>query len=105
MIQHTMFVQFTAPIPEHDLKQYLADLETAAKGTGVLQTFAAQRHIPVPGEEKIPAFIATAVVQLGTADLEALGTLFAAPEVGEVFDTWRARYPFKAAWANHEALA
>ncbi|MEU6120208.1 hypothetical protein ABZ840_37400 [Streptomyces sp. NPDC047117] len=105
MMQHTMFVQFTEPIPDADLNQYLADLEKAAKGTGILQTFAAQRHIPVPGEEQIPAFIATAVVQLGAADVEALGTLFAAPEVGEVFDTWRTRYPFKAAWANHEALA
>ncbi|MFC8125767.1 hypothetical protein ACFQ7F_19820 [Streptomyces sp. NPDC056486] len=105
MMQHTMFVQFTEPIPDPDLNQYLADLEKAAKGTGVLQTFAAQRHIPVPGEEEIPAFIATVVVQLGAADVEALGTVFAAPEVGEVFDTWRTRYPFKAAWANHEALA
>ncbi|MGS2589300.1 hypothetical protein [Streptomyces hebeiensis] len=105
MIHHTMFVQFTEPIPDADLNQYFADLEKATRGTGVLQTFAAQRHIPVPGEEQIPAFIATAVVQLGAADVEALGTLFAAPEVGEVFDTWRTRYPFKAAWANHETLA
>lgn len=105
MIQHTMFVQFTEPIPVTDLNQYLADLEEAARGTGVLRTFAAQHHIPVPGEEQIPAFIATVVVQLGVADVEALGTVFAAPEVGEVFDTWRTRYPFKAAWANHEALA
>lgn len=104
MLNHTMFVQFTEPIPETDLEQYLTDLEEATKGTGVLRTFAAQRHIRVPGEEQIPAFIATAVIQLGVADLEALGTLFAAPEVSEVFDTWRTRYPFNAAWANHEAL-
>ncbi|MCZ0971011.1 hypothetical protein O1L55_04940 [Streptomyces albulus] len=105
MINHTMFVQFTEPIPDTDLDQYLADVETAAKNTGSLLTFAARRHIRVPGEEQIPAFIATAVVQLGVADLEALGTLFASPEVDEVFDTWRARHPYKAAWANHETLA
>ncbi|MFE1316373.1 hypothetical protein [Kitasatospora phosalacinea] len=105
MIQHTMFVQFTEPIPDTDLNQYLADLEEAARSTGVLQAFATQRHVPVPGEEQIPAFIATAVVQLTAADLEALGTLFAAPEVSEVFDTWRTRHPFKAAWANHAALS
>lgn len=65
----------------------------------------ARRHIRVPGEEQIPALIATAVIQLGVTDLEALGALFASPEVEEVFGTWRARYPSKAAWANHETLA
>ncbi|GLW70996.1 hypothetical protein Kpho02_32950 [Kitasatospora phosalacinea] len=104
-MQHTMFVKFTEPIPDAELDQYLADLERAAEGTGVLRTFAARRHVPVPGEEQIPAFVATVVVQLGVADLAALGTVFAAPEVGEVFDAWRARHPFEAAWANHAPLA
>lgn len=34
-----------------------------------------------------------------------LGALFASPGITEVFDTWRTRYPYKAAWVNHEALA
>jgi hypothetical protein len=105
MINHTLFVQFTEPIPDNDLDQYLADIEEASKGTGVLLSFAAQRHLPVPGEESIPAFIGTVVIQLGVADLDALGTLFTAPAVEEVFDAWRARYPYKAAWVNHKALA
>ncbi|MCQ4045646.1 hypothetical protein ACFOSC_00135 [Streptantibioticus rubrisoli] len=105
MINHTLFVQFTEPIPDSDLDQYVADVEKATKSTGSLLTFTAQRHIRVPGEEQIPAFIATVVIQLGLADLESLGTLFASPEVTEVFDTWRTRHPYKAAWANHETLA
>ncbi|MFJ5680840.1 hypothetical protein [Streptomyces sp. NPDC093097] len=105
MINHTLLVQFTEPIPDTALDQYLADVEKATKNTGSLLTFAAQRHIPVPGEEKIPAFIATVVLQLGVADQQTLETLFASPEVDEVFDTWRTRYPYKAAWANHETLA
>ncbi|NEW76517.1 hypothetical protein [Streptomyces rhizosphaericus] len=105
MINHTMFVQFTEPIPDADLDQYLADVEKATKNTGSLLTFAAQRHLRVPGEEQIPGFIATVVIQLGVTDLEALGALFVSPEVEAVFDTWRTRYPYKAAWANHETLA
>jgi hypothetical protein len=104
MINHTMLVQFTDEIPDAELEQFLADIEKATKATGALQSFAAQRHIRVPGEESIPAFIATVVVQLGVADVDAFAALLGDPAVGEVFDTWRARRPFNVAWANHEAL-
>ena len=105
MIYHTMLVQFTDEIPGAELDQFLGDIEKTTDATGALQSFAAQRHIPVPGEEEIPALIATVVVQLGVADLAAFGTLFADPAVGAVFDTWRARHPFNVAWVNHEPLA
>ncbi|MDH6622635.1 acyl carrier protein phosphodiesterase [Streptomyces sp. LBL] len=51
MINHTLLVQFTEPVPDADLDQYLADIEKAANDTGSLLSFAAQRHIRVPGEE------------------------------------------------------
>lgn len=105
MINHTLLVHFNDGIPDAELDEYIADIEKATKDTGVLLSFAAQRHTPVPGEEEIPAFIATVVVQLGVADLDALGTLFTAAEVDEVFDTWRARHPYTVAWVNHEPLA
>jgi hypothetical protein len=104
MINHTMLVRFDQPVPDADLDQYLADIEKAARDTGALHSFAARRHLPVPGEEQIPGFIATIVVQLGLADLGALATLFAAPAVGEVFDRWRARHSYQVAWVNHEPL-
>ena len=105
MINHTLLVQFTDPIPDDDLDQCLADIEKATKNTGSLLSFAARRHIRIPGEESIPALIGTVVIQLGVADLDALASLFTSPAVDEVFDTWRARYPYKTAWVNHEALA
>ncbi|HUN38336.1 MAG TPA: hypothetical protein VMU95_40615 [Trebonia sp.] len=105
MINHTMLVKFTGEIPDAELEQFLADLEKTTKATGALQSFAAQRHIRVPGEESIPAFIGTVVVQLVIADVDAFGTLLGDPAVGEVFDTWRGRHPFDVAWVNHEALA
>ena len=105
MINHTLLIQFTDPIPDTDLDQFLKDIEKATRETGALRSCAAQRHIPVPGEEQIPAFIATAVVQLGIADLDALGALFAASAVDEVFHTWRGRHPYKTAWVNHAPLA
>ncbi len=105
MIYHTLLVQFTNEIPGADLDQYLADVEKATNDTGVLESFAAQKHVRVQGEEAIPAFIATVIIQLGVADLDALATLFSAPAVDEVFDTWRTRQPYSAAWANHQALA
>ena len=105
MISHTMLVRFADEIPDAELEQFLTDIEKTSKATGALQSFAAQRHIPVPGEESIPAFIASVVVKLGVADVDALAVVFEAPAVGEVFATWRARRPFDVAWVNHKALA
>jgi hypothetical protein len=105
MINHTMIVSFDRPLPDAELDQYLADIEKALLDTGLAQSVATRRHIPVPGEEAIPALIATAIVQVSVADLDALGKAFAAPGIGEVIEHWQARYPYKVGWANHEAWA
>lgn len=105
MITHTMFVRFTDEIPDEQLDQFLADIKKATEATGVVRSFAARRHLSVPGEETIPAFIGTVVVQLGVAELDAFATLFGEPAVGAAFDTWRGSNPFTVAWVNHEALA
>ncbi|HET9168692.1 MAG TPA: hypothetical protein VFN97_04620 [Actinospica sp.] len=104
MINHTMLVKFADSIPDAELDQFLGDIEGATKATGVLESFAARRHIRVPGEEQIPAFIASVVVQLRVADVAAFGALLSDPAVGEVFDVWRGRRPFEVAWVNHEVL-
>jgi hypothetical protein len=104
MINHTMIVSFEQPVPDAELDQYLADLERVIVATGVVQSFAAGRHIAVPGEEEIPALIATVIVQIAVADTEALGKAFAAPGIGEVIEHWQARYPYRVGWANHEPL-
>ncbi|MCG0288186.1 hypothetical protein [Streptomyces sp. PSAA01] len=105
MIQHTMIVSFDQPLPDTDLDQYLADIERAMLDTGFVQSVAARRHLPVPGEEAIPALIATAIVQFGVADIDALAKGFAAPGLHEVIHRWQSRHPYKVAWANHEPLA
>jgi hypothetical protein len=105
MISHTMLVAFTDPISDEDLARFAADLETLMQATGLVQSFAVRRHIAIPGEEAIPAFIATAVLQFGVADVAALGALFAAPGIDEVIDTWQEDHPYKVAWVNHQALA
>lgn len=102
MISHTMLVSFDDPIPPADLDQFLVDIEAAMKATGVVERFSSQHHIRVPGEEAIPAFIATAVLQFGVADQDALATLFAAPAAGEIIHRWQAQRPYKVAWVNHE---
>ncbi|MFF1461978.1 hypothetical protein [Streptomyces sp. NPDC058330] len=79
MITHTMLVSFADPISDSDLDQFVSDIEKSMRDTGVVETFSARHHIPVPGEEVIPAFIATAVLQFGVADRDALVALFAAP--------------------------
>ncbi|AEN08432.1 MULTISPECIES: hypothetical protein [unclassified Streptomyces] len=105
MITHTMLVSFTDPISDSDLDQFISDIEKSMRNTGVVETFSAQHHIPVPGEEAIPAFIATAVLQFGVADRDALVALFAAPGAGEVIHKWQARHPYKVAWVNHRTTA
>lgn len=105
MINHTMIVSFEQPLPDAELDRYLADLERVMLATGLVESFAAARHIPVPGEEAIPALIATAIVQLAVADTDALAKAFAAPGIGEIIERWQARHPYKVGWANHEPLA
>ena len=100
-----MLVSFDDAIPDAELDQFLADIEGVVRASGLAQTITSQRHLPVPGEDEIPAMIATAVLQFGVADLGALAALFAAPGAGEVIGTWRARHPYKVAWVNHEALS
>lgn len=104
MINHTMLVSFVDPLPDAELNQYLADIERVLGETGVVESFAAARHIPVPGEEDIPAMIATAIVQITVADSDALAKAFAAPGIEEVIHHWQARHPYKVGWANHEPL-
>jgi hypothetical protein len=104
MIQHTMIVSFDRSLPDTELDQYLADIEQAMLDTGSVEAVAARRHIAVPGEEAIPALIATAIVQVAVADIGALAKAFSAPGIHEVIDRWQARHPYRVAWANHEPL-
>jgi hypothetical protein len=64
MINHTMIVSFDQPLPATELDQYLADIERAMLDTDFVQSVATRRHISIPGEEAIPALIATAIVQV-----------------------------------------
>ncbi|KAA5837091.1 hypothetical protein ABT337_27245 [Saccharopolyspora hirsuta] len=105
MFTHTMLVSFEDQISDADLDQFLSDIEKSMKDTGVVRWYSAQRHIPVVGEEAIPAFIATAVLQFGVADQDDLATLFAAPGAVDVIHKWRARHPYAVAWVNHETPA
>jgi hypothetical protein len=105
MITHTMLVSFTDPIPDEDLDRFVSDIEDAMKDTGLVRSFQAQRHIPVAGEEAIPALIASAVLQFGVETEADLAALFAAPRAGDVIHKWQALRPYQVAWVNHEATA
>ncbi|GAA4629394.1 hypothetical protein GCM10023196_049990 [Actinoallomurus vinaceus] len=105
MINHTMIVSFDQPLPEIELDQYLADIERVMLDSGFVQSVVARRHIPIPGEEAIPALIATTIVRVTVADTDALAKGFSAPGMHEVIDRWQSRHPYKVAWANHEPLA
>ncbi|MFN3004143.1 hypothetical protein [Mycolicibacterium wolinskyi] len=105
MITHTMLVSFADPIPDEELDRFVADIEKAMADTGVVRRFHAQRHIAVDGEQAIPAFIATAVLQFEVANEADLAALFAAPGAGPVIHTWQARRPYRVAWVNHETPA
>jgi hypothetical protein len=104
MINQTLFLAFTDPISAADLETTLVEIEQATRATGLVESFAARPHLAVPGEEAIPAFIGSAVVQLGVADLNALGTLFATTEIDDVFHALRETHPYTTAWVNHEPL-
>lgn len=105
MINHTMIVSFDQPLPDTELDQYLADIERVMLDSGYVQSIVARRHIPVPGEEAIPALVANVIVQAAVADTGALVKAFTAPGLHEVIDRWQSRHPYQVAWANHEPLA
>jgi hypothetical protein len=105
MINHTMIVRFDQPLPDTELNQFLTDIEMAMLDTGLAQSVATRRHIPIPGEEAIPALIATAIVQIAVTDTAALAKAFTAPGINEIIDHWQSRHPYKVGWANHEPLA
>ncbi|UNZ21106.1 hypothetical protein [Streptomyces sp. 891-h] len=105
MINHTMIVSFDQPLPDTELDQYLTDIEQTMLDSGAVHSVTTRRHISVPGEDAIPALIATAIVQVAVADIDALAKAFSAPGVHEVIRRWQSRHPYKVAWANHEALA
>lgn len=105
MIQQTLFISFDEPLTGDGVVKALAGIETAIAETGLTQTLALRPHVAVPGEEDIPAFIGSAILQVGLADLNALGELFASTTVTQSFDDLRAQHPYKAAWVNHEPLS
>ena len=105
MINHTMIVSFDQPLPDSELDQFLADIEQVMLETGLVQSVATRRHIRIPGEEAIPALIATAIVQFVLADIDALAKTFTASGVHEVIGRWKSRHPYQVGWANHEPLA
>lgn len=103
MIKHTMLVSFDDHISDADLDQFLKDIESGMRATGVVRTFSAHRHVPIVGEDAIPALVATAVLHFGVDDRDALAALFAAPGAADVVHKWKADHPYRVAWANYEA--
>lgn len=105
MVNHTMIVSFENPVPDTELDQYLTDIERVMRDSGLVQTVTTARHIAIPGEEAIPALIASAIIQLTVADTDTLKKALAAPGAHDVIEYWQSRHPYKVAWANHEPLS
>ncbi|MGW0083569.1 hypothetical protein [Streptomyces sp. NPDC003393] len=105
MIHHTMIVAFDSPIPESALRQYLKEFEELVMGSGLVESFAAQHHIRVPGDDHAPVAVASAVLQLRLADIDALDAAFTMPGAVDLIKRWQGRHPYKAIWVNHEPLA
>ncbi|MEV8315087.1 hypothetical protein AB0Q95_13010 [Streptomyces sp. NPDC059900] len=48
--------------------------------------------------------IASAILQLQVADLDALNATLAMPGALDLIKRWQGRHPYKAIWVNHEPL-
>uniref|UniRef100_A0AAU3GQ09 Stress-response A/B barrel domain-containing protein n=1 Tax=Streptomyces sp. NBC_01401 TaxID=2903854 RepID=A0AAU3GQ09_9ACTN len=104
MIHHTMIVSFNDSLPDAELDQFLKGMEQLMRDSGTIRTCSARRHIRVPVDDHSPVFAATAVVQFGFADLDALNASFVAPGVEEFIRDWKSRFPYQVVWVNHEPL-
>ncbi|SPL99074.1 unnamed protein product [[Actinomadura] parvosata subsp. kistnae] len=100
-----MIVAFESPIPASELDRYLKEFEELVMGSGVAESFAARHHIRVPGDDHAPVAVASAILQLRLADLDALHATFTMPGAADLIKRWQARHPYKAIWVNHEPLA
>ncbi|CAM5257393.1 YCII-related domain-containing protein OS=Streptomyces tendae OX=1932 GN=GUR47_24165 PE=4 SV=1 [Streptomyces tendae] len=105
MIHHTMIVAFDNPIPASELDQYLSEFEGLVTESGLVESFAARHHIRVAGDDHAPVAVASAVLQLRLADLDALNATFTMPGAVDLIRRWQSRHPYKAVWVNHEPLA
>ncbi|TWH75086.1 hypothetical protein JD78_03637 [Modestobacter roseus] len=105
MIQQTLFISFDEPLAGDEAVAALAGIEAAIERSGLTRSLVIRPHLAVPGEEDIPAFIGSVVLQVGLPDLEALGQLFAATDVTASFDELREVHPYTTAWVNHETLS
>lgn len=100
-----MIVSFTDPIPDAELDQFLKGMEQLMLDSGQMTSFAARRNIRIPADDHSPVFAATAIVQFGLADLDALNASFGAPGLEEFIQRWQSRHPYRVVWANHEPLS
>lgn len=100
-----MIVSFTSAIPDAEIDQFLKEMEQLMRGSGLVQTFAGRRAVRVPGDDHSPVFAASAIVQIGYADLDALNAAFSAPGLAEFIQRWQSQYPYRPVWANHEPLS
>jgi hypothetical protein len=105
MITHTLLVAFPDQTPSDILDQFLHELTDSMTATGLVRRAAAAKHIPTPGEEALPAFIGSALLQFDVDDRSALGGVFANKAVEDMIQQWQTRYPYRMAWVNHESLA
>lgn len=105
MINHTMIVSFADTVPDTEIDQFLKEMEQLMRDSGLIQTFTGRRHIRVPADDHSPVFAASAIVQIGLADTDALNASFTVPGVEEFIGRWQSRYPYKVVWANHEPLS
>lgn len=97
-----MLISFDTPISTKDLNSFLTDIESAMRDTGVVRSASAHHHVPVPGEEAIPAFIATAMLSFSVESRDNLAILFSAPGATDIIHKWKATHPYQVAWINHE---
>jgi hypothetical protein len=105
MITHTLLVSFPDETISDVVDQFLHELTESMAATGLVRRAAAATHIPTPGEDALPAFIGSAVLQFDVDDRSALGGVFADKAVEDLIQKWQARHPYRMAWVNHESLA
>ncbi|WP_282085321.1 hypothetical protein [Streptomyces tendae] len=74
-------------------------------GSGLVESVATRHHIRVPGDDHAPVAVASTVVQLRLADLDALNATFTMPGALDLIKRRQARHPYQAVWVNHEPPA
>ncbi len=102
MVTHTLIFSFPAEMSEAHREQFFREGSAIAIGSGLVESYRHERHIPLANDENSPVFVASALARVSHADVDTMRRYVEYPPVREFVRRWQARFPYQVVWVNTE---